>query len=124
MRHGIYSLPEIAFVAGQSKTLRWRLFTIYNAPFNAEGCLGNFSVVDYSDKTGDPLISKPLTFNTGTDETGVKNIASVDLLPSDTLGLRGKYIYQITVRDTDGEVEIPDQGILLISHNINESYLR
>jgi len=75
------------------------------------------------DKTGDPLISKSLTFSIGDDETGVKNIASVDLLPADTLGLWGKYIYQITIKDIDGEAEIPNHGIFFIAHNINESFL-
>lgn len=124
MRHDIYTMPEVVFVSGQSQTLRWRLFTEKGVPFNADGCTGNFSAVDYSDKTGDPLISKPLTFSIGDDETGVKNIASVDLLPSDTLGFYGKYIYQITIKDIDGEAEIPNQGFLLISHNINESFLK
>lgn len=124
MRHDIYSMPEIVFVSGQSNTLRWRLFTVKNVPFNAEGCTGNFSIVDYSDKTGDPLISKPLKFFIGDDENGVKNVAVVDLIPKDTLGLAGKYIYQITIKDIDGEVEIPNQGFLLISHNINESFLK
>ena len=124
MRHDICTLPEVVFVSGQSLTLRWRLWTVKNVPFNADGCTGNFSVVDYSDKTGDPLITKPLQFFIGDDETGAKNIASVDLIPDDTLGLYGKYIYQITIKDIDGEAEIPNQGFLLISHNINESFLK
>ena len=53
-----------------------------------------------------------------------KNVAAVDLEPRDTLGLHGKYIYQITIKDIDGEAEIPNQGFLLITHNINESFLR
>lgn len=80
--------------------------------------------MDYSDKTGDPLITKSLTFSIGDDDTGAKNVASVDLLPKETLGLYGKYIYQITIKDIDGEAEIPNQGILLITHNINESFLK
>lgn len=124
MRHDIYTMPEVVFVAGQSNTLRWRLFTMAHYPFNANGCTGNFAVVDYSDQTGDPLISKPLTFSIGDDETGIKNIASVDLEPNDTLGLYGKYIYQITIKDVDGEAEIPNQGFLQIAHNINKSFLK
>lgn len=122
MRHDIYTLPEIVFVAGQSNTIRWHLFTPAHHPYNANGCTGNFSVVDYSDRTSDPLISKPLTFDFGDD--GIKNVASVDLLSSDTLGLYGKYIYQITIKDIDGESEIPNQGFLQIYHNINESFLK
>lgn len=124
MRHDIYTLPEVVFVSGQSITLRWRLFTQSKVPFNADGCTGNFAVVDYSDKTGETLISKPLIFSIGDNENEIKNLASVDLVPSDTLGLRGKYIYQITIKDVYGEVEIPNHGILLITHNINESFLQ
>lgn len=133
MRHDIYTLPEIVFVAGQSNTLRWRLFTKAGVPYNADGCTGNFAVVDYSDQTGDPLISKSLSFivdpDAEDDESAVKNIAYVDLEPNDTVPvsgqpLHGKYIYQITIRDVDGEVEIPNQGFLQIYHNINESFLK
>lgn len=125
MRHDVYSLPEVMFVAGQSNTLRWRLFTEQNVPFNADDCIGNFALVDYSDKYNDePLVSKPLSFVIGDDVTGAKNVATVDLLPTDTLGLYGKYIYQITIKDIDGEVEIPNQGIFNIFHNINESFLK
>lgn len=124
MRHDIYTMPEVTFVAGQSNTLRWRLFTWANLPFNADGCIGNFAVVDYSDQTGDPLISKPLEFLVGDEKYGAKNIAMVNLDPQDTLELHGKYIYQITIKDVDGETEIPNQGFLQIIHNINEDYLR
>ena len=123
MRHDIYTMPDVVFVSGQSNTLRWRLFTISGAPFNADGCTGNFAAVDYSDQTGEPLISKPLRFLVG-DESGKKNIAEVDLEPRDTLELHGKYIYQITIKDIDGEVEIPNQGFLQIAHNINEGFLK
>ena len=125
MRHDVYSLPEVMFVAGQSNTLRWRLFTEQNVPFNADGCTGNFALVDYSDKYNDePLVSKPLSFVIGDDVTGAKNVATVDLLPTDTLGLYGKYIYQITIKDINGNIEIPKQGILFITNNINKSFIR
>lgn len=117
-------MPEIRFVSGQSNTLRWRLFTSARTPFNADGCVGNFSVVDYSLPVSEPLISKPLEFSVGDYELNVKNLATVELQPEDTLGLYGKYIYQITIQDVDGSVEIPNQGFLQISHNINEDFLK
>ena len=124
MRSDIYTLPQITFVAGQSQTLRWRLLTQSKYPFNANDCTGNFAVVDYSDKYSDPLISKPLSFVVDDNKNEVKNIATVELLPTDTLGFSGKYIYQIIIKDIKGKTEIPNQGILLISHNINESFLQ
>ena len=32
--------------------------------------------------------------------------------------------YGLRIFDIDGEAEIPNQGFLLISHNINESFLK
>jgi len=122
LRNDIYTMPTVMFVAGQSNTLNWRLYTRGGSPYNAKGCTGNFSVVDYSDQTGDPLISKTVGFKIGIEE--VMNVASVDLAPGDTLQLDGKYIYQLTIKDTYGEAEIPNQGFLLITHNINKGFLQ
>lgn len=122
MRHEIYTMPEIKLVSGQCKTIRWRLYKSKNIVFNAERCIGNFALADYSDKTGGYLISKSLTFSK--DDDGVYSIATIELSSSDTLGLYGKFIYQITIKDRyNNEAEIPDQGIMLIFHNINEQYL-
>ena len=90
MRHDVFTLPEIVFVAGQSQTLRWRLLTEKKVPFNADGCTGNFAVVDYSDKTGDPLISKSLTFSIGDDETGVKKYCFCRFVTSRYFGIMGE----------------------------------
>ena len=122
MRNDIYTLPQDVFVAGQSFGYAWRLFTKSGTPFNADGCVGNFAVINYSNKHGTPEISKPVEFQRG--DSGVINLATVELTPSDTLDLFGKYIYQLTIKDIDGNIEIPNQGILLISKNINEAYIR
>lgn len=44
--------------------------------------------------------------------------------PLDTVDLCGKYIYQITIKDINGNIEIPKQGILFITNNINKSFIR
>lgn len=122
MRDNYYTLPQISFVAGQTKTLGFNLWTEGGELFNADGCTGNFSVVEYSNKTGDILISKNMTFEVGEDPEMV-SVAKVELTPSDTVGLYGKYVYQLTIKGTGNDVEIPNQGILLIVRNINESLL-
>lgn len=124
MRKDIYTLPELQFVAGQSNTFRWRLWTQSKAAFNADGCTGNFAILDFSDQNADePVLSKPLTFEIG-DESGAKNVARLDLSPSDTVDLHGYYIYQITIVDVDDEAEIPGQGRVHIAHNINSGFLK
>lgn len=122
MRRDIFTMPEIRFVGGQSLTLRWNLYRKNGTPYNAQRCTGNFSVIDYSDQDDETiLINKSVTFLE--NKEGIINIAQVDLVPSDTKSLDGKYIYQITIKDVFGEIEIPDQGFLQITHNINEGFI-
>lgn len=58
------------------------------------------------------------------DDNGVESIIAVTLLPTETVGLYGKYIYQITIQDMSGETEIPSQGILGITNNIDKNIIR
>lgn len=122
MRDDVYTLPKICFVAGQSSTIQWRIYTSDGDYFNAEGCTGNLAVVEFGDKTGDALLSKDLTFSSEYDD-GMYNLATVELDPSDTLDWSGKYVYQLTIVDSSGGVEIPNKGIFLVSGNINKSFI-
>ena len=122
MRDDIYTLPKIVFVAGQSSTFNWRIYDSSGDNFDCSECSGNLAVIEYDDKTGDALLSKDLTFTSENDD-GVYNIASATLSPSDTLDWDGKYVYQLTIVDASGSAEIPNKGIMLVSNNINPSFL-
>ena len=52
----------------------------------------------------------------------VYNVLKVTLLPSETVDLCGKYIYQITIKDVEDNTE-PKQGIMYIGNNINKGYV-
>ncbi len=119
----IFVLPELSAISGQSNILRFRLLTSTHSPFNAKDCVGDFALIDYSDKYGEFILSKPLLFSIGDNKEKIVNFATVELQPNDTLGLHGKYIYQIIIKDSDGKVDIPNQGLLWIYHNIHEEYL-
>ena len=59
------------------------------------------------------------------DETEtIDNILTVTLESSESVNLFGKYIYQITIQDRAGEVEIPSQGIMYITNNIDKGIIR
>lgn len=58
------------------------------------------------------------------DDDGIESIIAVTLLPKETVGLYGKYIYQITIQDMSGETDIPSQGILGITNNIDKAVIR
>ena len=117
MINPIYNLPELNFVGGESQTFLFNLLTASGASFDASSCDVAFAVVSYANKTGNPLFSKKVTVSEG--DGGVLNLASVELLPLDTVSLYGRYVYQLTITDIDGNTEIPGQGIMNITRNIH-----
>ena len=119
-----YTLPTIDFVGGETQDLVFNLFFYKNKrPFSTTGVSANFAIVSFTNKMGTPILTKPMegAFN---DEGTINNVLTVTLEPSETVGLNGKYIYQIQIRDIDGDVEIPKQGILYITNNINKNFIR
>ena len=120
-----YTLPTIDFVAGATQELVYHTYFERNGtPFDLAGCTANFSLVNYVNKHGAPLVSKTMTVEKEDDEPGtIANILRVILTPSDTVELEGKFIYQITIMDDDGEVEPPFQGIMRIANNINKKFV-
>lgn len=122
MINEIFCLPEVRFIAGETQTFLFHLyFEQTKEPFNANSCKVDFAVIDYTNKSGKPLLCKACTVRLNTD--GVANIAQAYLTPEDTAGLYGKYVYQLQIRDIDGEVEIPGQGLLVIGKNIHKGFL-
>lgn len=121
MQTNIYTLPELTFVGGKTQELRFNLKDKNGEPYNASGSTVNFSICDYSYKTGAPLLS--LTPTLIADENGVADMLYITITPEDTLNLFGKYIYQITIVDISGRVEIPNQGIMNITKNINTGFI-
>lgn len=118
-----YALPTIDFVGGSTQTL---VFNLYNqsdhAPFNLQGFQANFSVCSYTDRYEDPLITKSMVIDSGSSHQ--RNVVKVTLDASDTLNLEGKFIYQVTMKNTSNrEIDIPSQGIMHIVNNINKSYV-
>lgn len=119
-----YTLPTIDFVGGETQDLAFNVFFYKEKkPFSLTGCDCNFSIVSFTNKTGVPILSKPMTaiYN---DEGSANNVLTVTLRSSDTVDLCGKYIYQIIIKDINGDAEIPKQGILYITNNINKSFFR
>ena len=117
-----YVLPTIDFVGGSTQDL---LFHVYfhsvKNPFDLTGCSGRFALVNYLNKNGAPIFTKNMTVESGADD--FDNILTVTLEPSDTADLAGKYIYQISLKDGDGDVEIPKQGIMYITKNIDQGFV-
>ena len=121
MIHAIYNLPEMSFIGGESQTLIFNLLTYDGNDFDASECDVGFALIHYSNKNGIPILTKKANILEG--DEGIMNIANFDLLPEDTLGLYGRYVYQITISDAYGNTEIPGQGIIDITRNIHPNFI-
>lgn len=121
MIHAIYTLPEISFVGGESQTLLFNLLTLSGNDYDASECQVGFAVIHYTNKNGVPILTKDAEIKMGNN--GVMNIAIVDLLPSDTIDLYGRFVYQITISDPAGFTEIPGQGLIDITRNIHPEFI-
>ena len=121
-----YTLPTIEFVGGSTEDLRFHCyFYINKKPFDLSSCEVNFALINYVNKNGLPLVSKKMKISSLSQKDDVvSNIASVTLDPVDTVDLAGKFIYQISIRDISGEIEIPQQGIAHIINNINKPFAK
>ena len=120
----IYTLPEIQYVGGEAQRFYMNLWSPppNSEPFNANGCVVNFSIINYSNKIGVPVLSKSCEILK--DENDIPSVAIVELLATETVMLYGKYVYQITIIDPDDRTEIPNQGLMFIAKNINQGFIK
>lgn len=125
MLNKMYSLPELCFVGGSSEDLQFNLFCneADPEPFSIFGGEANFSIVNFLNKNSTPLVSKKMKIGMNDEETHY-NILRISLEPADTADLFGKFVYQITIRDIDGNVDIPHQGIINIHNNIDKIFVK
>jgi hypothetical protein len=121
MVNNIYNLPKLSFIGGGSQKFRFRLVTPRGGSYDANGCNAVFSLINYSNKNGEPLVVKNASLEIGDD--GVPNIAVVELLPEDTVDMYGRYVYQLSIRDAWDEVELPGQGLIDITRNTYRKFI-
>lgn len=119
-----YILPTIDFIGGESQTIVFDLYMKDGRPYeDVSGCTIIFSVAHFLDRQyGSPVIRLDNEGDQVKIFTGPQdkiNRVKIFLKPEDTLTLSGKYIYQIMIVGGNDKTEIPGQGILLVTKNIN-----
>lgn len=122
-----YTLPSIEFVGGSEQDLRFHVYfhTLKN-PFDLSKCTANFSIVGFTNRRGSTILTKAMTIakdSVPVDGGLVYNMLDVNLTSADTVALDGKYIYQISIKENTGRIEVPSQGVLYITNNINKRYI-
>lgn len=128
MLNKMYSLPELCFVGGSSENFEFNLYYDKSnpRPFDIYGGKAEFSIVNLANKNGTPIFSKSMEIAQGDThgETDTcHNVVRVSLLPEDTVDLFGKFVYQVTLADADGNID-PHQGIVVIHRNINKTFIK
>lgn len=121
-----YILPTLDMVGGTSKELAFPSFLRdTKLPFDLSACKAEFSIIDFLHREGTPVFTKEMTISTQViDGATVANVLKVKLSPADTLSLQGKYLYQITIVDTDSDMAENPQGIIYIFKNTNASFIQ
>ena len=80
-----YTLPTIDFVAGETQDFAfYTYFYKSHQPFALSGCTANFSIVSFTNKTGVPILTKPMESHFNDDVTA-ENVLAVTLDPLDTV---------------------------------------
>lgn len=122
----IYTLPQVDFVGGSTQDFAFHCYSVSKKrPQDLSSCTANFAIINFVNKNGEPRVNKEMEIGTDPSMDGeISNVLRVTLTPEDTIALpAGKYIYQISIRDISGDVEIPNQGIIHIVNNINKSFV-
>lgn len=119
-----YSLPTIDFVGGETQELMFHTYfpkSQGKVPFSLSHCRASFTVVDFLNKSGKPVIG-PLDMTVRMSGDGCDNLLFIKLTADKTVNLDGKFVYQITINEPGtGDTDIPRQGIMLITRNINNN---
>lgn len=118
-----YNLPTLSFVGGSTQQFAFHTYFEENGrPLSLKGCICKFSVIESMNRTGIPVFTKNMNIVVDPDNE-TDNILTVELLPAETMNLFGKYVYQITIKGPEGDVDIPGQGLLYVNGNIDKALI-
>mgnify|MGYP002768883581 CR=1 FL=1 len=113
----IFALPDWDFVGGSTQKRVFTLTKEDGSRLDIQGATATLSVVEYVNR-GQSVLAKKVTVTADAD--GKYCEAIVSLQPSDTKALSGKYLYQLSAKDTGGNVSIPMHGTMWIAENLED----
>lgn len=102
----INALEEFGFIAGSTFQLVFNVFDAGGSPQNIGGANVKWTLTPFGQNYNILQVNGSLI-----DDFSFK----VDILPSHTLNLSGKYIQQAVVHSFYGQTYIPAQGVILIA---------
>lgn len=111
-------LPDFCMNAGETKYLRFPVYDADSKLVDVSGMQGRLAISDYINR-GQSLFH--IDCEVSEDDTYGGNVFTAVLLANATLPLCGKFIYQLTIRDTvDAAISVL-RGVVMIAPNADQN---
>lgn len=115
----ILRLPDWEMVGGESQAKSFTLTQDNGVEYSLPGATAQLAVVPFVNTTSTPLLTKLVQVTAS--ESGNYCEVEFSLSPADTISFAGKYIYQVTIKDAQGNTSAP-QGYLYVRANIDKAF--
>lgn len=121
MQTTFYTLPEWSFVAGGINKKELILYETKGVPYDLPNGIVRLSLIPFVNRGGEPHLKK--MFDILDDDNGANCKVELVLNAEETVNLKGKYIYQVMIRDAEGNIAPPQQGTMIIYPNIDKAFV-
>lgn len=111
-------LPDYHMTAGETQTITVNLYTETKKKIDAKGMTARLAITSHLNQCGEPFVVKDCRIATLPDENSA--VLQAALEPADTVDLFGKYVYQITAKDWEGNIGVL-KGVMYIDNNIDRA---
>jgi len=106
----INNIPDTQWIAGSDKVYQFTVYDENQSLKTITGATVTFNMSQYAQP-------KTIEFTKTGTVTGT-SVCAVTLVPSDTIDMGGKYIFQVVLELITGITYIPAQGIITITPKI------
>ena len=107
-------LPDWEFVGGETQKRTFTIMRENGQEYDIQSGTAQLVITDYVNR-GDPVLTKQTGLSVSAD--GNYCDISIALSAADTLHMAGRYIYQLTIHDGNGNTSIPRHGNMWIYRN-------
>lgn len=113
------TLPDWEFTGGETQEYEFTLRSEDGGYYDVPKATASLAVAEFINPQV-VVLTKEVTVAANSNKYNC--LVTFTLDPEDTVDLCGKYIYQITLKTTDGTISVPQRGRMYIIQNIDKSF--
>lgn len=114
------TLPDWEFVGGVTQEYDFTLRAENGYYYDIPGATASLAIAPFANQQAAVVVKSGAII---ANAAGANCIAHFLLDKNDTVNLHGKFIYQITVKNTDGTIAPPMRGRMFIIENIDKAFV-